>query len=191
MAGMKDSVTPVDVTSSRRRFIGALAAATAATALPTPASARSTGEPSWGACRGGLAEFRRAYLAEVERFAEELRPRFGGGKLRGMTDEEMEDGQSGRTSPYFKLEALCAARFGCAVTRDAAGQLLGDVEASHLVLAFSPHAEIVGDNWEHPGYHATTAVTWDVLEVARERGMYVPLPTEEEDPLITGVSCTG
>lgn len=73
---------------SRRGFIGTIGAAAAATALPLfPALARQPApQGNWpGAVSTHADGFRAAYLAELVRFAESLRPRFESGELRNLS----------------------------------------------------------------------------------------------------------
>jgi hypothetical protein len=92
----------------------------------------------------------------------------------------------------YRLEKAVAKRLGIEVKtiEDADGgrSFHGDAEAAYLVLALSPHTEATDTTGQldcpHPGYHATEAATWDVIAVARARGMYVPGPTEYEDPAL-------
>ncbi len=148
-----------------------------------------TATPRWDAWRGRIAALRTAYAAEVERLAEELRPRFEAGELRAVTGGDLDDGEDGRTSPFWKLGEVCAERFGCTVTR-AEEEVSGDIEAARLVLLASPRAEALEGNWQHPGYHAKDAAAWDVIAVARARGMYVPGADEDVDPLVSELRAT-
>jgi hypothetical protein len=128
---------------------------------------------SWRAAREALVErFRPLYLAEVARFAEELRPRFESGELRGWRDGDDGDG------PTYVLEALGAARFGLDVDED----LRGDDEAAYLVLACSPTADASADEWSAVQFHAQAAVARDVVLLARERRWYTPTPDEIASP---------
>jgi hypothetical protein len=163
----------------------------ASTLARTPHVEQSAAAAStWDAWRAQISALRATYLAEVERLAEELRPRFEAGELRAMTGEDLEDGDWGATSPFWKVGEICAARFGCAVTRTADGALVGDIEAARLVLLASPRAESQDRNATHPCYPAKDAAAWDVIAVARERGMYVPGADEDVDPLVSELRAT-
>jgi hypothetical protein len=132
-------------------------------------------------------------MAEVERLADALRPRFESGELRACNEEDYriydEPGRSAtqddiENMPMGRCEALVAEHFGIAVTvtddADGGRTYRGDAEATHLVLAFSPNAartEELANN--HPGYHAQTAAALDLITAARARGMYVPTADEE------------
>lgn len=172
---------------TRRGFLASVAAATAATALPATAEARTP--TTWGALRAGLPGLRAAYLAELERFAETLRPRFAAGELRAFRDcdDGIED------APPWMLERLCASHFGVEVTRSEDGyggeDHEGDMAAAYLILAASPRAEALLDTQVHPGYHAAEAAAWDVIAHARACGWYSPAPDESEDPLIGHEPC--
>jgi hypothetical protein len=176
---------------SRRSFIVGcgVAAAGAATAAPVIsfAAGRVAGAPT----------FRAAYLAEIGRFAETLRPRFESGELRAYRDcddaKRDDEGTPVSDSPHWELERLCAAHFGLEVARseeaDGDTRLEGDTTAAYLLLAASPRAEATIDTHTHPGYHAAAAATWDVIALARERRWYTPTPDESEDPLIGDERC--
>lgn len=134
------------------------------------------------------ASLRAAYLAEVERFAETLRPRFEAGELRGFRsgDGEMEF----EHSPRNMLERLCAAHFGMETTehpgkRPGWTSIDGDDQGAYLILAVSAFASAVeeaaqGTFYDHPAHHAVEAISWDVLAVATSRGWYQM--TEDEEP---------
>lgn len=116
---------------------------------------------------------RAAYLAEVARFAEELRPRFTSGEVRGFLEE---DGDS--TGPADALRYLCGRHFAM---KDMAW------EEMHAVLAVSPSAEEVDDAWCEPWHHLREAVAYDVIRIARARGWYAPASDEEPaDDRVTG-----
>jgi hypothetical protein len=175
-------------TVSRRGFIGKIGAAVAVTAIPLSAVARSpltwpeTLEAWPGAFRELVERFRPLYTAEVARLAETLRPRFESGELHAMTDEELEDGESGATAPIWKVEAAAGEHFG--LTKGASFDkdreiCEGAEHVAHMVLAVSPSAPYAGDGWVHVAYEAREAAMWDVVLYAREHGGYTPLPTEQ------------
>jgi hypothetical protein len=133
-----------------------------------------------------IAKYRAPYLAEVRRFAEELAPRFAGGEFHGMRDDELEDDQNGATAAVFKLEKLCAERFGVQVKKVPTGRNpweydhVGDEALANLIIAVSPSAEHwESSEWFHPGYCAAAVLSWDVIAMARALGLYVPTPDEE------------
>jgi hypothetical protein len=165
---------------TRRSFIAAGAVAGAGTlALPGAALAGST-PADW---RSHLAGLRTAYLAELERFAEELRPRFEAGELRAGRegDNDWDDPpKNPKPTPQDKVDALVAKRFGLEVIEG--DSLDGDATAAWLILAASPHADPLEDEWQHPCYHAMVAAGWDLIALARERGWYTPTRDEHEDP---------
>jgi hypothetical protein len=169
---------------SRRGFIAAFGAATAAAALPAGAAAGPAAPARWADAKGLIPALRAAYAAELERFAERLRPRFESGELRGFTDDDMERefGDRSWVAPLWKLEKLCAAHFGLEVATtevdDCSTTYEGDAEAAHLVLLASPSRAETADCYYHECHHASAAVTADVLRIARERGWY--RPTQDE-----------
>jgi hypothetical protein len=123
---------------------------------------------------------RAAYLAEIERLAEKLRPRFEAGELHAITDDELED-DNGRKSAHWKVERACCVHFGLGVkeTEEAGfARLRGDSIAGLLVLAGSPSAALTQDGWNHVNYWARTAAAWDVILLARARGWCRPLAGE-------------
>jgi hypothetical protein len=143
-----------------------------------------------------LTALRAAYVAEVARFAETLRPRFESGDLRAFRDgddeEVFRDHKNGiPDSPHWKVEKLCAAHFGLEVARtkcpDGGETFDGDAARAHYILAASPHTESTEDEgFFHSCYHATTAAAWDVIALARDLGWYVPTADETEDPMLDG-----
>lgn len=182
---------------SRRGFIGAIgaAAATAAAAAAAAHPALALGAPTaavglrwttaleaWpdavaemkAATDAIVARFRPAYLAEVRRFAEELRPRFESGELYGYRSED-EDGMD-------RLENLCAERFGVEVRQvpDDVRYYVGDEETANMINAVSPSAPHwePESEWNHPGYCAKACIAFDVIAVARALGFYEPTPDE-------------
>lgn len=119
---------------------------------------------SWRRAQEELAaKFRPLYLAELERFAETLRPRFESGELHGCTDDDINAGA--------RLEALCMEHFGLRVV---------DPATADMILAVSPSAGQASDpNQEVSSFNASYACAWDVLAVARARGWYTPAADEE------------
>jgi len=125
---------------------------------------------------------RVAYMAEVERLAIKLRPRFESGELRGFADVDEAD----LTSPLFKLEKLCRAHFGIRVTetKQRDGSILMDADdfTVHLVLAASPSQDETWDpGWNHPAHWAAAAAALDVLRFARANGWSRPVKGESVD----------
>jgi hypothetical protein len=192
-------VAKTNNTVSRRGFIGAIGAAAAASVLsPVALAAPATsGGPvrwtsataDWHAAQARLVErFRPAYLAELERFAEELRPGFVSGELRGYRDVDEGLGYDARQAgdedyidPDARLEELCAEHFGLEVEQ-AGSTYVGDEAMANLILAMSPAAEHwqPGTGWYHPANRATLCVAWDVLAIARALGIYEA--TADESP---------
>jgi hypothetical protein len=177
-----------DSRTTRRGFIGAIGAAAAATALPSPAAATPLTWPetlaAWpGAFRELVERFRPLYAAEVARLAETLRPRFESGELHAMTDEELEDGQAGATAPMWRIEAAAGEHFGLVEAGDGDRQdriCEGAEHVAAMILAVSPSSPFVdAEGWHHPAFAATECVLWDVIFHARERGWYTPGPTEQ------------
>lgn len=177
---MKTKTTAV----SRRSFIAGISAATAATALPVPA----LGTPRtrrWTDAAATDAAVRTAYLAALARFARELEPRFRSGELRAFRspDDEKTDTDA---APMGKLEALVGEAFGVS-TKVIGGSFEGDAATAFLLLAASPHAEIIACSdltFNHPTQMAQEAIAWDTIIYARREGWYVPSRHEQEDPLI-------
>lgn len=126
-----------------------------------------------------LEQLRAAYLAEVTRFAETLRPRFESGDLRGYTDEdsEHENERDDYKAPLFHLEDLCDEAFRLDVDR------FGEeaYRNAYLIRSVSPGDAHTEDAQPIAG-QAGIAVAFDVLAVAQARGWYIP--AEGEDPTI-------
>lgn len=111
-----------------------------------------------------LDELRRAYQAEVERFAETLRPRFASGELRGFRDADYEDGDAGGSSPVYQLERLAGEHFGLKKGNDS---------TAHAILAVSRFTRATKDGgWTDAAHHATAAVAREVLAIAQREGWY-------------------
>lgn len=113
-----------------------------------------------------LVGARILYMAEVERLALKLRPRFLSGELREMTradgERMLEEQAAGSTwePPFYALEALCAERFG---------------GSERLALLSTACASLVPwGPWTEPRWMAGNAVALDVLAVARKLGMLKP-----------------
>ncbi len=130
-----------------------------------------------------VAGFRVAYLAELERFAETLRPRFEAGELYGYRDD---------LTGEERITAAIVDHFGLVVTETiepGGGHVYtGDDAIAHLILEASPSAldESLGDSiqsndWHHPALGAREAILFDVLGIARARGWYTP--DEDEAPV--------
>ncbi len=139
--------------------------------------------------RAALGVLRDAYLAEVEQVAEQLRPRFESGELRGYVDADADDGDYGGTSPKFKLEDLVRAHFGLEVRelhdipKKGIITLEGDEPTAHGILAVSSFTvETEDEGWYHVADHAVCAAAWDVVALARRRRWYRPAPDEEALP---------
>lgn len=173
--------------TTRRGFLAALGVGAAALAVPVGAMAASTSGPA------GLEALRGWYRREIEKLAEELRPRFEAGELRAYRDSDFddEDGPAWRDSddqPKHLIEAACGRHFG--LGKFVEGEFTlghprffeGDEAAAYLVLALSPHAPFMDTAPIHPGLVARDAAAWDVIAVARARGYYVPAADEQKDP---------
>jgi hypothetical protein len=120
-----------------------------------------------------LSSWRASYLEELGRLAEELRPRFASGELRAMTDGDIaRDG--GATSPFYAVERLCCAHFRLEEL---------DPSTLRLLLDVSPHASAIADaGWTDDVYWLQSAIAWDLIALARARGMYLPAAGELPDP---------
>jgi hypothetical protein len=99
-----------------------------------------------------------------------------------MTDDELEDGQSGQTAPVWKIEAAAGEHFG--LTKGASYDedrriCEGAEHVAHMVLAVSLSAPYSSEEWVNVAYQAREAAMWDVILYAREHGWYTPLPTEQ------------
>ena len=205
MANGKDTRIGDNVTS-RRGFLGVAAVGAAATLIPMQTALpcgreEAVGATGWAEAKGMLEPFRAAYLAELERFALTLEPRFRSGELRatrspeddqkripGTTGWGAECFTSGR-SPQDEVGDLCAAHFRVEVTTtvdpedEGRSWFEGDEATAHLILAVSPHGPFIDDGYDHVAYQARDAIAWDVIALARARGWYVPTETEFGDPI--------
>jgi hypothetical protein len=168
--------------TTRRGFLAAVGAVTAASAIPAVALAvsarRSSGrETLAGWQEAQLPGLRALYLAEVVRFAEELRPRFASGELRGFTDADGEriEREPHWDPPLFELENLCEERFRLDVDRYGEEAYLN----AYLIRCVSPSEGQTFDAQPVAG-QAAIAVSRDVLAVARARGFCASTP--DEDP---------
>jgi hypothetical protein len=126
---------------------------------------------------GRLSSWRASYLDELERLAERLRPRFLSGELRGMSDGDLaHDG--GATSPFYAVERICCEHFELEAM---------DPATLRLMLDVSPHASAIADaGWTDDVYWLQSAIAWDLIALARARGMYLPAPGELPDPAAQG-----
>jgi hypothetical protein len=187
MAGQQSIAGPSASPVSRRTILVGIGTAVAVPVVQSLAGTARCAPTDW---RARLAALRPAVLAEIERFAEELRPRFESGELRSFRDcddgEDEGDDDRWETSPHWKVEALVAKRFGLEVTEEenqhGGTRYRGDDAVAGLLLSCSPRADATNTNWNHPCHHATSAVTWDVIAIARERRWYTPTPDECGDP---------
>jgi hypothetical protein len=169
--------TPNDV--SRRSFIAACGAAAATAALPAVALGKASG---W---RSHLEPLQRSIRAEVEAFAESVRPMFERGELYAARSPEDDDTPFPETA-HGRLEALVTEHFGLKVTERELGDFIeydGDAVAAYALLACSPRGEALRSTHYHPAYHALEAISWDVIAIARARGWYVPTASECGDPI--------
>ncbi len=129
-------------------------------------------------CARTLDELRRAYLAEVERFAETLRPRFESGELRGITDAEFE---AGGDSPLFRLEALCGRHFGLESKDGELVETHETFQTAYLIRSVSP-GEVATEDAQPVVGQAIIALTHHVLALAKARGWWHPQPGEMPTP---------
>jgi hypothetical protein len=123
------------------------------------------------------------YLAELESFAETLRPRFEAGELYGFRQDV---GVSGDGEGEHRLERAIDAHFGLEVTRvtEDPKTWTGDEHAARAILALSPAADLVPDldGYNHVAYAARECVLYDVLALARACRWY--RPTKDEGPKV-------
>lgn len=125
-----------------------------------------------------VALLRPAYLAELERLALSLRPRFESGELRGFTDEdaEREVREKGWQAPAWKLEEACARWFGL----DERGQerdLDAACRAADLIRQVAP-GDAYTEADQPPLGQAVIAIACDVVAIARARNWYKPTADE-------------
>lgn len=118
------------------------------------------------------AQFRPAYLAEIERFAqEEVRPRYEAGKIHAAARRAARHaGDPGELQFQVaeQIEALAAKRFGLKVKELPRGGYSGDEDTAHFIVAVSPSAaRWVGTGWTHPAYYAAACIGTDVLVIAK------------------------
>ncbi len=163
--------------TTRRGFLGTLGAAAAAvTAAPIVPAALPAAPPG-------------SYLAELERFAQTLEPRFRSGELHAYREG---DDRSGYRDPIFGIQDLCSEHFGLTVKliRTVNGERLrGHHTRAAFVLDASPHTDVTGDGAFTACDHATEAAAWDLVAYAREAGWYVPTADEAQLPLIEHEDC--
>lgn len=114
-----------------------------------------------------LDMLRNAYNREIERIAEELRPRLESRELRGYLDEDFEGEKKGRRAPREVLE------------REVGGRIARNEEEAHLALAVSRADHTTGLTTAGA---AAEAASVDVLRVAFARGWYRPEPDESPSP---------
>jgi hypothetical protein len=133
-----------------------------------------------GAFRELVQRFRPLYEAEIARVAATLRARFESGELRAITDEDLEDGDSGATSPMWRIEAAVGEHFRLLQPGSREEICEGAGHIAHMILAVSPSASYTeGAGWHCDAYWASAAATWDVILYAREQGWYAPGATEQ------------
>ncbi len=120
-----------------------------------------------------LETLRSAWRQEIERFAEELEPRFRLGEFHGLRDPEVDDACEG-TAPFNELERLCEARFAPEGRTTWADAMLGAIA--------SPSGEATADDWADDRFWLRTAAAYDVVRIARARGWFTPTPDEEPPP---------
>lgn len=172
---------------SRRGFLAAVGAVTAAlpvqSAFPWGSEKIGAG-PAWSeAVAFHRPALRTAYLEEIARFAEPLRPRFEAGELRAHADG---DGYTGN-APDDVIKAAVVAHFGLKVTETRSEDWIyydGNEDVARLIMAASPHAtasEAFGQA-PHVCHLAADAALWDVIAHARARGWYTPVENEDPDP---------
>jgi len=167
--------------TTRRAFLLTTGAAAAAAAA-LPASARTApAAADWREALAQLPALRAAYLAEVGRFAETLRPRFESGELHSYREnDDMAESRAGQRyeSPDREIGELFGNYFGIGVYGAE-----GDSEIARVILALSPHADASGVGSDvDPRDHAREAAAWDVIVHARHAGWYEPTEDESLDP---------
>jgi hypothetical protein len=172
---------------SRRGFIGAVGAATAAAALPVGALAVGTAKRTND--RHGVMEppadaleaLRAYYVAAVAAVAAELRPRFESGELHGWREEDsrgMDDDRKGFAPSPWRVEGECGERF-----------VRGSMQRAYLVLAVSPsEVETFDGACADPRYHAAQAMAWDVIRFARAQGWTALAQGEDAPGAIPGAA---
>lgn len=184
--------------ATRRGFLGSLGAAAALPLFPTLATHAAPAGEGLDALASIGEAFRSAYLAELARFAESLRPRFESGELRAyrspVDDPKRIPGTTGwgdecftrSNSPQYALDRMAGEHFGITMTTtrapDGSDWYDGDALRAHMILAVSPHAEATGEGANHPCDHACESIGWDLIAYARERGWYTPTEDEFDDP---------
>jgi hypothetical protein len=177
-----NSIGNESAVTGRRAFLAACGAVVAASALPAvplaaPQVARAAPPGAdvprlANVCR---AAWRAAYLEALDELAATLRPRFEAGELYAFRDDQQD------YSGQARIGDACAKHFGLiwSACED------GDTATARMILAASPHAPVAGVGSDvHPCDHATEAVAWDVIAIARERGWYTPPGGECSDPLL-------
>jgi hypothetical protein len=110
--------TTTKTNPTRRGFLAGIAATAAATALPTSTEALTRAPAAWNALRSAFPGMRAAYLTEIERFAETLRPRFEAGELYGYRGEDAGDGYA---DGMDATEAAVREHFGLNVSEETRG----------------------------------------------------------------------
>jgi hypothetical protein len=132
--------------------------------------------------QGAVVEaLRMAYLAEVERIAEALRPRFESGELRCWTDEDGDEIEARRRAgdrewlpPLWRIERFSADWLG--MDPKAQGEAFNEgCRVAYLVRLVSPHEDETEDAQPAIG-QAMEAVGRDVLDAAGRRGWLQPTP---------------
>jgi hypothetical protein len=131
-------------------------------------------------------------MEQVERIAEQLRPRIEAGELRGFTDAdgdaiEAADKKWRREHPRTKRVGHAYRRCPMALlTKEMTARLrLRNPHRAAVVVVASPSAPAILDpSNEHDGLWswASDMAAWDVLRIARERGWYKPHRTEYPEP---------
>lgn len=189
--------------TTRRGFLGSLGVAAALPLFPTPATHVGAPGSFTEAVSTHADGFRAAYLAELARFAESLRPRFVAGALRAFreNDHRRKPGATGwgddayiNDSPQWEVERLAAEHFGVTFARRTLRNgdevIDGDSARARLILAVSPHADSTGEGDNvHPCDHARESVGWDVIAYARAQGWYTPTDDETQDPILEHAEC--
>lgn len=180
--------------TTRRGFLAAVGAGAAALAVPAGASAApsATMAPArfaagtWTEAIGAwpaaveamkiqtqaiVDQFLPAYLAEIGRLAEELRPRFlpGGDLYATVIDPESTQEERAGEVAIERLEELCTQRFGLEVGQKEY-EYVGDEALGTMIFAISPSREEWGIEWNHPCYAATACAGSDVVAYAKRQG---------------------
>ncbi len=124
-----------------------------------------------------LETLRTVYRAEIERLAQELRPRFESGELHGYNNED-GDRESLPCGAPLDAPVICAPIH--LLERRIEERMASTFPDAYLVLACSPSEDKIEDAALTDAKNAAAeCVGNDVLRIARARGWYRPTPDEE------------